>query len=311
MRISARVLRSSPVLLVAIAAGALAQTPASPPGSAASAPPATTGVAPASADAVQSPAEDLFSRKCGSCHTIGKGVRVGPDLKDAHKRRSHAWLEAFVVAPSTMLDTDPDARNLLADFKGVRMPDLGLSAKDVTSLVELIARCSSAPCNLAGKFTPATVATDRDIARGRDLFLGLQPLKAGAAPCLSCHTVRGVKSAVPGGTLAKDLTNVFARLGDEGLDTALANPPFPLMNKLFAERPLDPAEVFALRAFLFQANRGGEPARENPLSVFLMGSLGAVGVLITLNAAWGRRLRGVRRPLVKKQNGATPGRHAT
>lgn len=312
MRIAARLFRDIPVLLAAIAAGALAQPPAaSPQGSTTSAAPAPAGAAPALASAAQSPAEDLFARKCGSCHTVGKGVRVGPDLKDAHKRRSHIWLESFVAAPSAMLDADPDARNLLAEFKGVRMPDLGLSPGDVKSLVDLIARCSVEPCNLAGKFTPATVATDRDIARGRELFLGLQPLKAGAAPCLSCHTVRGVRSAVPGGTLAKDLTNVFARLGDEGLDTALANPAFPLMNKVFADHPLDPAEVFALRAFLFQANRGGEPTREDSLSVFLMGSLGAFGVLITLNAAWGRRLRGVRRPLMKKQNGGTPGRHET
>jgi hypothetical protein len=216
-----------------------------------------------------------------------------------------------------MLDTDADARNLLTEFKGVRMPDLGLSPGDVKSLVDLVARCSVEPCNLAGKFTPATMASERDIARGRDLFLGLQPLKAGAAPCLSCHTVRGVGSAVAGGTLAKDLTNVFARLGDEGLDAALANPAFPLMNKVFAARPLDPAEVFALRAFLFQANRGGEPTRENSLSVSLIGSLGALGVLIALNAAWGRRLKGVRRPLiqerslVKEQSGEMPGRQAT
>lgn len=264
---------------------------------------AGAAAAPAPADKPLSPAEDLFARKCGSCHTVGKGIRVGPDLKDAHKRRSRTWLESFVKAPSTMLDSDPDARNLLADFNGVRMPDLGLPPEDVKALVDLVTRCSTEPCNLAGKFTPALSATARDIARGRELFLGLAPLKSGGVPCASCHTVRGVGSIVPGGTLAKDLTNVFARLGDEGLDNALANPAFPLMNKVFTDHPLDATEVFALRAFLYQANRGGEPACENKLSVSLMGSLGAFGVLISLNAAWGRRLRGVRRPLVSKRSG--------
>lgn len=245
----------------------------------------------------QSPAEDLFARKCGSCHTVGKGVRVGPDLKDVAKRRGRAWLDSFVKAPSTFLDSDADARNLLAEFKGVRMPDLGLNDGDVKTLVDLVIRCSAEPCTLAGKFIPATSATERDMALGREVFLGLTPMKAGGAPCVSCHTVRGAKSLLGGGRLAKDLTNVFARLGDEGLDNALKSPTFPLMNKVFADHPIDAGEAFALRAFLYKANLGGEPARDDAWSAFLAGSLGAFGVLVALNAAWGRRLRGVRQPL--------------
>lgn len=254
--------------------------------------PAASAAAPA-----QSPAEDLFARKCGSCHTVGKGVRVGPDLKDVAKRRARAWLDTFVKTPSALLDSDPDARNLLAEFKGVRMPDLGLTDGDAKTLVDLVIRCSAEPCNLAGKFVPATNATERDMALGREVFLGLSPLKGGGAPCVSCHTVRGAKSLIGGGRLAKDLTNVFARLGDEGLDNALKNPAFPLMNKVFADHPIDAGEAFALRAYLYKANLGGEPARDDAWSVFLAGSVGAFGVLVALNAAWGRRLRGVRQPL--------------
>lgn len=249
----------------------------------------------------QSPAEDLFARKCASCHTVGKGVRIGPDLKDAHKRRSRAWLERFVRAPSALLDADAEARNLLSEFKGVRMPDLGLSDADVKALVDLIARCSAEPCNLAGKFTPATLATEHDAALGRSYFLGLTPLKGGGAPCISCHTVRGIGSTVPGGTMGKDLTNVFARLGDEGLDRALASPAFPLMNKVFTDHPMEPPEVFALRAFLYKANLGGEPADENSLSIGLVSSVGTVVVIVLLNALWARRLGGVRRPLTHKR----------
>lgn len=253
------------------------------------------------AEVQQSPAEDLFARKCASCHTVGKGVRVGPDLKDAHKRRSRSWLESFVKAPSALLDTDAEARNLLSEFKGVRMPDLGLSDAEVKALVDLVTRCSAEPCNLAGRFTPATLATERDVALGRSYFLGLSPLKGGGAPCLSCHTVRGIGSAVPGGTMAKDLTNVFARLGDEGLDRALANPAFPLMNRVFTDHPLDPAEVFALRAFLYKANLGGEPAGEDSLSIGLVSGSGTLLVLVVLNAAWARRLKGVRKPLTQRR----------
>lgn len=287
-----------PLLLLGAGQPALAQQPATP-----EAPDAAGAAAPATkpADLPQSPTEDLFARKCGSCHTVGKGKRVGPDLKDAHKRRSRAWLEGFVRTPSAMLDNDADARNLLTEFGGVRMPDLGLTPPEAKGLVDLLVRCSSEPCNLAGKFTAATVATAQDVARGRALFTGSQPLKSGGAPCLSCHVVRGQTGPVPGGLLGKDLTHVFARIGDEGLDAALANPAYPLMNRVFKDHPLDPAEVFALRAFLYKANLGSEPAAEDALSLGLFAGLLSAGVLFGLNAAWARRLKGVRKPLTERK----------
>lgn len=275
---------------------AAAETAAAPVPAASVAPPATGALA-AKASAPQSPAEELFARKCSSCHTVGKGIRVGPDLKDVNKRRSLAWMASFIKSPSTMLDTDPDARALLADFKGVRMPDLGLADTDAKTLADLLVRCSVEPCNLAGRFVPVTTATDADVARGRDLFYGRAALKNGAAPCVSCHMVRGTAKLLGGGMMAKDLTNVFARLGDEGLDTALASPAFPLMNRIFAQRPLDPTEVFAIRSFLHRANLG-QPGPESIVDVPLVAVLGALAVLLLLNAAWARRLRGVRKPLV-------------
>ena len=180
------------------------------------------------------------------------------------------------------------------------MPDLGLSDPEVVALADLIGRCSVQPCDLAGKFTPVTAATAADVARGRDLFLGQEGLKTGAVQCLSCHTVRGAGGGIAGGLLAKDLTNVFGRLGDQGLDAALKSPAFPVMNKVFAAHPLQPDEVFALRAFLHDANRK-EPAADDALSLPLVALLGTGVVLVALNAAWARRLRGVRLPLVHRK----------
>lgn len=245
------------------------------------------------------PVVDLFARKCASCHTVGKGQRVGPDLKGALDRRSRTWLESFVKTPSAMLDTDAQARQLVAQFGGVRMPDLGLPPHDVAALVDLIARCSAQPCDLAGNFVPVTTATAADTARGRDLFLGHAAQRNGGIPCISCHTVQGIGSSVPGGLLAKDLTNSFGRLSDQGLDAALKNPAFPAMNRVFGvDHPLAPDEVFALRAFLYQANRA-QPTPEDTASPLLVGVLGTLIVLVVLNAAWARRLSGVRRALTE------------
>ncbi len=246
------------------------------------------------------PHVDLFARKCGSCHTVGKGVRVGPDLKDVLQRRNRAWVERLVKAPSAMLDSDPDARQLVTQFGGVRMPDLGLSEAEVRGLADLLDRCSKQPCDLAGKFVAVTTATAADFARGRDLFVGRTPLAAGAVPCLSCHTVRGAAGRVPGGTLARDLTHAYARLGDQGLDAALKAPAFPVMNKVFGQRALTADEAFALRAYLYDANRQ-QPVPEDHLSLPILGALGTLGALGVLNAAWARRLRGVRQPLVRQK----------
>ena len=265
------------------------------------APLAAIAQAPAAASPGQDdPTVDLFVRKCASCHTVGEGARVGPDLKGAHERRDRAWLERFIKAPSTLLDSDPTARQLASQFNGVRMPDLGLNDVDVRGLADLLERCSKQPCDLAGKFVAVTTATAADFARGRGLFAGHTALSAGAVPCISCHTVRGAGGRVPGGTLAKDLTNVYARLGDQGLDAALKAPAFPVMNKVFAAHPLQPDEVFALRAFLHDANRK-EPAADDALSLALVALLGTGVVLVALNAAWARRLRGVRLPLVHRK----------
>lgn len=260
------------------------------------------GVGPAWAQAPD-PATDLFARKCASCHTVGKGARVGPDLKDVLARRDRAWVERFVAAPSAMLDTDATARQLLTQANGVRMPDLALPAADVRTLVDLIARCSVQPCDLVGQFVAVTTATPADAARGRDFFTGRAALRAGATPCLSCHTVRGAGAGIAGGTLAKDLTNAFGRLGDQGLDAVLKNPAFPVMSRVFAVHPLQTDEAFALRAFLYDANRQDAPD-EDLLSLPLAALLGAVVVLAVLNAAWARRLRGVRIPLTHRKGEA-------
>jgi mono/diheme cytochrome c family protein len=239
---------------------------------------------------------DLFVRKCVSCHTVGKGDRVGPDLKGAIERRGRPWVERFVAAPSAMLDTDPQARELLTRFKGVRMPDLGLTASQAESLAALVALCSTAECDLQGKFTPVTQTTAEHVARGRDLFAGRVALQNGGASCLSCHTARGAGAGIAGGIFARDLTNAFARLGDQGLDAALKAPAFRVMGRAFGARPLTDDEAMALRAFLYDANRA-QPAPEEALSLPLVAALGTLAVLGILNAIWARRLRGVRSAL--------------
>jgi cytochrome c2 len=77
----------------------------------------------------------LFKAKgCYSCHTIGEGPRVGPDLKDLFIRREEAWIRAYVSDPVAMVVTDPIAKNLKEQYK-VQMPKMIISPGEMDALL--------------------------------------------------------------------------------------------------------------------------------------------------------------------------------
>src|SRR5262247_2965138 len=43
--------------------------------------------------------EYLFQSRCGACHTIGQGDRVGPDLAGVTTRRDRTWLARYLAEP--------------------------------------------------------------------------------------------------------------------------------------------------------------------------------------------------------------------
>ena len=61
----------------------------------------------ASADTAE--AKKIFTTRCMACHTFGKGVKVGPDLKGVTQRRDLAWIVKMVRSSSTMVGSDPIA----------------------------------------------------------------------------------------------------------------------------------------------------------------------------------------------------------
>lgn len=83
------------------------------------------------------PGEALFLKACSSCHSIGKGDRVGPDLMGVVARRDHDWLVNFMMHPAAMrAKKDPIALELDKKYKGVRMPYLGLAKTDSEDLIK-------------------------------------------------------------------------------------------------------------------------------------------------------------------------------
>jgi mono/diheme cytochrome c family protein len=242
-----------------------------------------------------------FAQRCASCHSIGQGARVGPDLAGAHERRTREWLHSFVKAPSSMLDSDADAQALLSASNGVRMPDLGLDDATVDGLIDYIERCSTEDCAAeGGGLRAVSESTANDVAAGRALFLGDTALSNGGPACISCHRTQDV-DGLGGGTLAKDLTQAFARLGEGGMDGALTGTPFPLMNTIYPERPLTEDEAFRLKADLASVSRQA-PVGGRQWMFPLFGLVGLAIAFVLINAAWRRRSSdGVRRPLVEMQ----------
>jgi len=90
-------------------------------------------------------AEYLFGSRCGACHTIEQGDKVGPDLSGVTTRRTHAWLARYLTEPEKMLaEGDPIATALFDRYKSVRMPNLSLSQDDIAALLSYLEAQSSA-----------------------------------------------------------------------------------------------------------------------------------------------------------------------
>jgi heme/copper-type cytochrome/quinol oxidase subunit 2 len=78
----------------------------------------------------------LFEQKCTACHTIGSGVRVGPDLAGVTQRRSEDWLLRFITAPDKLIAAqDPTATALLKQFNQIQMPNLGVTGDEARALI--------------------------------------------------------------------------------------------------------------------------------------------------------------------------------
>jgi protein SCO1/2 len=70
----------------------------------------------------------LFATKCVTCHTIGQGEKIGPDLAEALATRDREWLARYIAAPDRMRSAgDPIANALFEKYSTVRMPNLYLS----------------------------------------------------------------------------------------------------------------------------------------------------------------------------------------
>ena len=255
----------------------------------------------------------FFKQNCTSCHTIGGGRLTGPDLKDVATRKDGQWLVQFLQNPKAMIDSgDPYALKLQTEARGVVMPNIaGMNPQQARALLDMIEAESKLPrSQFAGLQISDRPLTGQDVAKGKLIFLGEQPLSAGGAACISCHTVRGL-TLLGGGRLGPDLTRVYERLqGRRGLSSWLSAPASPTMAPVFKTHAMQPQEILSLVAlFEDSARKGGEADTTPVLNFFLLGVGGMVLGLVTLDQVWKKRFRGMRWSLVHKENGHSGNDH--
>ena len=200
----------------------------------------------------------VFAKKCSSCHTYGKGQKVGPDLKGVTDRRSRNWLTTWIRSSERMIKSgDAAGIALFKTFKQERMPDQEFSPADIGVLLDYLAANGPEAMDRS-RPRDASTATPDDVMLGRKLFLGTVSMRSGGASCASCHRVQEQRAA-PQATFGGDLTHVYSRVQDAGLLAILDHSCFPrLLNGKRA--PLAEDESFDVRAYLRYVDKAATPA---------------------------------------------------
>ncbi len=234
-----------------------------------------------------------FTKSCSSCHTIGQGDTIGPDLKGVTERRKWDWLLHFVISPAAAIqENDPTAKELVSKYKMV-MPDQDLKKDEIGALLDYIEKggVSEAPVDSR----PVASASEAETRLGEDLFLGRVRFANGAPACISCHSA-GDAGALGGGTFAIDLTQVFSRYDEKILTQALKNPGFRVMNVIFADKPLTEEEVFAVKSYLYKVDQSEVLPGDTQKKFIFLGVGGCVVLLGVTDLVWRRRRRKSAKP---------------
>ena len=242
--------------------------------------------------------KELFEAKCTSCHTIGGGDGVGPDLKGVGSRRSSDWLLGVITEPDQLTVRKDPAQLALTKKYGMEMPNLGIRREDAVKIAAFL-QAGAAPASLKEGATaiptatgpPAevkkegTLPTKELLSRGRALFTGKEPFAQGGAPCVSCHNLR--YPGINGGTLAANLTGLYTKMGESGVRGVLKGLSFPVMKNIYAQRPLNDDEATALVA-LFKDAAARKQVQCDP---YPYAGLGFLGTFIALALFFKRRIR--------------------
>lgn len=218
-----------------------------------------------------------FQTKCLSCHTVGQGDDVGPDLKGVTKRRDKQWLIHFIQDSQTLIENgDPIANKLFIKYKKKKMPEHELTSEEAAQLLTYI-ESGKVKADVK-KIRSALDANPFELENGKKLFMGQVKLAKGGPSCITCHSA-GDAGVLGGGTLGPDLTNVYTSYNDKGLEKVIRNINFPTMVNLYKNKELTEDEVFQIKSFLWQTDRKEKVDHGHRKKFLFIGILGFLLVL--------------------------------
>jgi mono/diheme cytochrome c family protein len=84
----------------------------------------------------------LGTKGCTACHTVGGGRLVGPDLAGVTRRRDESFILGMISHPDSMLNADPTAREMLAEYF-TPMPDQAVEPGEARAILEHLRRYDS------------------------------------------------------------------------------------------------------------------------------------------------------------------------
>lgn len=269
----------------------------------------------------------IFGSVCVACHTIGGGRLVGPDLSGVEKRRKTEWIHRFVKSSQSLVQGgDPEAVALFKEYNQIPMPDQALSDAEIDAILQYIRSQNQETASPSNPATEKTVTPPvapvasagilgakpleisgpptGEIAKGQDLFQGLDRFANKGPACNSCHHVKN-DAVIGGGILARELTTVFSRMSGTGVTAILGSPPFPVMEQAYKNNPLTEEEIHALAAFLEYADQqhSFQQPRDYGMRLFTTGLCGALllfGLLSFIRPK--RKKRGVYDSIYERQN---------
>lgn len=203
----------------------------------------------------------------------------------------------FVIVGSLIGISHSNAQESTSEVEVIESEDTAAVAEvieDVAAVAEV-----SEDATVVAEVEP--IVGDPDL--GKAYFEGSKRFEKGGPSCITCHNVKN-DELIPGGVLAKDLTDVYDRMG-EGLILWLDSPPFPAMATSYENNKLTEMERSSLTAFLKQASEvKGEQEASSPIWYFIIGGLSGLAVILLLvSLLWMKRKKQmVKKDIFARQN---------
>ncbi len=240
--------------------------------------------------------EATFKAKCSACHRVDERKLVGPGLGNIKDRRSEQWLISWIKDSQKLIKSgDAEAVAVYEEYNKIAMQGFPeLNDDEILAMLDFLQsdEASAKTIEKEEEVEPEAPIeyTNEDILAGVKLFNGSKRFEKKGPSCIVCHNVT-YNNLVPGGLLAKDLTEVHGRMGHAGVGGILSAPPFPAMAEAYSNNPLTESEVFQLTAFFDDANKksGTQSATSGFAIMAIGGGIGLATLLFLINLIWIKR----------------------